>query len=174
LEVAGVVGAGRYLDGHALDDLQPVAAQPDALLRVVRHETELGDAEVAEDLAADAVVAVVHLEPEGLVGLDGVHPLLLQLVGLQLVDEPDAAALLLHVEHNALPRALDLLHGPRELVAAVAPGAPEDVAGDALAVDADEDGLALAPLALDEGEVVVAREHLLVGDEPEVAVTRGH
>ena len=58
--------------------------------------------EVDEDLRPDAVVAGVRREPELHVRLDGVAALLLELVGPQLVREPDRAALVSpDVEHHA-------------------------------------------------------------------------
>ena len=59
--------------------------------------------EVDQDLGADAVVAQVGREAELEVGLDGVAGPLLQLVGAQLVEQADAAALLGDVEEHAAP-----------------------------------------------------------------------
>ena len=157
---------GSDLEGNALDDLEAVAADRHVLGRVVRHQAHLADAEVAQDLAADAVVADVRREAELLVRRDGVVPLVLQLVRLELVDEPDAAALLEQVEEDAPARLDDLLHGERELGAAVAAGRTEDVAGQALRVDADEDRLVFADLPVNERDV------LLVGDVALYAVRR--
>ena len=59
-------------------------------------------AQLGQDLRADPVVALVGLEAQGLVGLDRVLALVLELVGHDLVDEADAAALLAQVEQDAL------------------------------------------------------------------------
>ena len=79
------------------------------------------DAEVAQDLGGGAVVAGVGGQPEVEVGVDGVAAAVLQLVGLQLGDQADAAALVAaQVDHDAAA----LLDDPRqrlvELGAAVA------------------------------------------------------
>src|SRR5262245_4545097 len=100
-EVALVGRVDRRLEGHALGDLEAVARHAAVLRRVVREEAHRAHAEVEEDLRADAVVAVVGLEAEPLVGLDGVEPLLLERVRADLVEEADAAALLAHVEGDA-------------------------------------------------------------------------
>jgi hypothetical protein len=56
----------------------------------------------AEDLRAGAVVAGVGGQAELEVGVDGVAAGVLQLVGLQLVHQADAPALVTaHVEHDA-------------------------------------------------------------------------
>ena len=64
----------RQLGAHR----QPVALQAGDLLRVVREEADLREAQVDEDLRADAVVAQVRREAEDLVRLDGVEALVLQ------------------------------------------------------------------------------------------------
>ena len=66
-----------------------------------------------------------------------------------------------------------------ELLAAVAAERVEDVAGEALGVDADEHVLLAGDLALDERDVVLAGQHLAERDGGEVAVggrqpDRGH
>ncbi len=58
--------------GTCSTTLQPVALQADHLFGVVGHQAHLADAQVHQDLGPDAVVAQVRLEPQLLVGLDGV------------------------------------------------------------------------------------------------------
>ena len=65
--------------------------------------------EIGEDLRADAVVAHVGSEAELEIGVDGVEAAVLQLVGAQLVEQPDAAALLRQVQHDAALLRRDLL-----------------------------------------------------------------
>ena len=62
------------LERHLLGDLEAVALEADDLARVVRQEPDRVQAQVAQDLRADAVVAQVRREAERLVGLDGVAP----------------------------------------------------------------------------------------------------
>jgi hypothetical protein len=71
-----------------------------------------------------------------------------------------------------LPSCWMMLHGSFQLVAAVAAKRPEDVARQALAVDADEDGVVLADLALDQGQVGVLLDVALIGHGRELAVAR--
>ena len=98
------------------------------------------------------------------------RPCLLQLVRLELVEQADAAALLRHVEQDAALLALDLRQRVLELLAAVAAQRVEDVAGQALGVDADEHVLGAVDVALHERDVRLAGERLAVGDRGEVAV----
>src|SRR5205807_6217631 len=120
--------------------------------------------EVGEDLLTDAVVALVDWKPEVLVCLDGVEALVLQRVGAELVHQPDAPTLLPQVEDDSPPRLGDDLHRLVQLGAAVAPLGGEDVAGEALAVGAEQHRLAVADVA--EGQ----RDVGLPGDQVVVAV----
>ena len=128
--------------------------------------------EVDEDLGADAVVAQVGGQAELEVGVDGVEALLLELVGAQLVEQADAAALLGEVEQHALALALDHRQRRLELLAAVAAQRVEDVAGEALGVDADEHVLGAGDVALDHRDVVLVVDQRAVADGGEVAERR--
>ena len=109
------------LHRHPLDDLEAVALDAAVLRRVVRHQPHRRDAEVDEDLRADAVLARVGREAELEVGLDGVAAFVLQRVRAQLVAEPDAAAFVpAQVHDDALALLGDLLQRAVELRAAVA------------------------------------------------------
>ena len=168
-QVGLVVGVGGRLDRHLLGDREPVALEADDLFRVVGEDADAGQAEVAEDLGADPVVAQVGGQAELEVGLDRVGPLLLQLVGAQLVQQADPAPLLGEVEEDAAALALDHRERRFQLLAAVAAHAVEDVAGEALAVDADEHVLGAVDLALDHRHVVFVVDQRAVADRGEVA-----
>ncbi len=92
-----------------------------------------------QDLSPDPVLAQVHREAEGLVRLDGVHATVLQVVRLELVRQADPAALLAQVHQDAALLRGQHLHGLVELHPAVAPLGAEDVPGQALGMDPDED-----------------------------------
>lgn len=121
LQVAFVVGIRLHLDGHLPGDLQAVAFEPHDFTRIVRQQTDGFQAEVAEDLCAEAVFAQIHLEAEFLVRFHGVVALLLQFVGLNLRRETNAAAFLAHVEDHPTAGVGDLAHGRMQLWSAVAP-----------------------------------------------------
>src|SRR3972149_2956432 len=116
--------------------------QPRPLGGVIGQQAYLLEPQVEEDLHTDPVVAPVGGEAQGLVGLDGVvAECLLEGVGADLVAEADAAALLAHVHQDAPALLRYLFHRQLYLVAAVAAQGVKDVAGDALGVDADKNGL---------------------------------
>jgi hypothetical protein len=140
-KVSLVFRVGRNDDGDSLHDLQSVAGESAVLLRVVRQEAQAAEAEVRQDLRADAVVALVRVEAQLLIRLDGVEPRVLQRVGPELVLEADAASFLVHVEHHALAGLLHHAHALLHLLPAVAPHRAERVAGEAFGVHAHEDRL---------------------------------
>src|ERR671912_1691239 len=82
LQVALVVAVGLHLDGDALGYLQSKAPQAHDLRQVIGKKTYALEVEVFEDLGPDPVVPEVGCEALLLVGLDGVHPLILEVVGL--------------------------------------------------------------------------------------------
>src|SRR3954465_3722516 len=90
-QVPRVLARRRRLDGDALADGETVAFEADELARIVRDRTDRLESQIEEDLGADAVVAEVRLEAERLVRLDSVGAAVLQLIGLQLVEQADAA-----------------------------------------------------------------------------------
>src|SRR2546426_953207 len=111
----------RDLDGYALGDVKTVSLEPDDLLRIVGQELQVLDPEVHENLSADAVVAKVGVEAQRGVGLDRVLALVLKLVGAHLVEQPDPAPLLPHVDEDPAPFGLDPGESLVELKPAVAP-----------------------------------------------------
>src|SRR5260221_415899 len=174
LQVPPVRIGGRDLDGQAAHDLEAVAFEADELPRVVGEQTDLLHPELDQDLRADAVVALVGLEAERLVGLDRVLALVLELIGHQLVDETDAAPLLSQVQQDAPAGLADHLERLVQLVAAVAARGREDVAGQALRVHAHESGLVPdAQVAHHEGDVMLAVDAALEGVDAEGTVAGG-
>lgn len=173
-EVFGVMRVGLDFEGYVFYDFEAVADEADAFFGVIGHEADFGDIEVAEDLGADAVIALVGAEAEGCIGFDGVHALLLEFVGFEFIDEADAASFLLDIEDSAASFLFDALHSGVELVAAIAAEGAEYIAGRARGVDADEDGLVGVPVAFFEYHVSLVGGLVVVGDELEVAVIGGH
>src|SRR5439155_3679942 len=102
LQIAPVGIVGRDLDRYTLLDAESVAVKADDLLGIVGQQANVADAQVNEDLRADAVVTKVWREAELLIGFDRVQPLFLKLIGLQLGEQADAAPFLPHVEDDAL------------------------------------------------------------------------
>src|SRR5438067_7782342 len=112
LQVVGIVLRMSHLDRYPLHHFQVIELlEAVDLLRVVRHQAHLAHAAVPQDLSADPVVAQVGFEPELVVRLDRVVPVVLQIVGAQLVDETDAAPFLVEVDEHTLSGFVDHLQG---------------------------------------------------------------
>ena len=91
---------GLDLQRHPFDDLQPEALEATELRWVVGHQLHRRDAEVGEDLCADAVLAAVGRQPQLEVGVDGVVALVLQAIRTDLVADSDAAAFVAPQVHD--------------------------------------------------------------------------
>ena len=94
----GLVGGNREADPPGYLDAQ--AADAGHFVRVVGDQLHAGDAQVFHDLHGQVVLALVGLEAEGDVGLDGVHAVVLERVGLNLVVQADAPAFLPEVDQS--------------------------------------------------------------------------
>src|SRR5688572_18523853 len=93
---------------NMFDNIESVAVDPRHLGRIVRHQSKLTKTEIGEDLRAKSVIAKVGFEAQRLVGFHRVHALVLKLIGFELVDEPDASALLSYVQEHAASFRFDL------------------------------------------------------------------
>ena len=156
LEVFFVVGIGFREDGNLFNDFKAVAVEPDDFFGIVGKKANFSEAEIGEDLGADAVFAEVGVVAEFEVGVDGVITLFLEFVGADFGGEADAAAFLAHVKEDSFTGAGDLFHGLAQLAAAVATLGAKDIAGQAFAVNADKGGLAVGKVAAGKGKMVDA------------------
>jgi hypothetical protein len=76
-----------------------LSAWPSFSFLVCRQKANAPDAEVTQDCGRQAAIPAIGLEAEDMIGLDGVDADILQLVGLQLRHQANAAALLMFVDH---------------------------------------------------------------------------
>src|SRR5689334_12879907 len=111
----------RDLERIALGDLDPVTLEALDFLWIVGEQIDALDAEVAQHLRRNPVVAAVVLEAELKIRLYRIEPLVLQRVGANLVRQTDATALLVHVQQHTLAGLVDALQGGGQLLATVAP-----------------------------------------------------
>ena len=108
-------------DRHLLDHFQTVALEPDNFFLVIGEEPELSHAKIEKNLCTEPVIAQVSCVSEFRVGLYGVESFLLQLVSVDLCRQPDTAALLSHINQNALAFLFDLPQRRVQLISAIAP-----------------------------------------------------
>ena len=86
-------------------------------------------AQVAEDLSSNSVVAQVGSEAKAFVGFHRVEAGVLQGVGLELVDQANAPALLAQIHHHSNAGGFDHAQGRLQLGAAVAAQRTKGIAG---------------------------------------------
>ena len=84
------------------------------------------------------VTAQVRVESQALVGFHGVGAMVLQLVSAELVEQADAAALLMLVDEQAAALLGDALERNFKLRAAIAAQAVKHVSGEALGMNANQ------------------------------------
>jgi hypothetical protein len=135
LKVLLGVRVGLDFAGHALDYFYASPLQRLDLLRIIREQAHLAYAERPKYLAGEGKVALVGLEAQPLIRLDGVQTGILQLVRLQLCHKADATTLLLFV--NKDPSALVADHRQRhlKLLSAIATQRMKNVTREALRVN---------------------------------------
>ena len=131
-------------------------------------------AKVAEDLRAETVFAEIHFETELLVGFHGVVALLLQFVSLNFRAEADAAAFLPHINNHAATDLGHLPHGGMQLRSTVAAARTKDIAGEAFAVNADQDIFPASDVPAHEREVIFAIKLGAIQVKIEIAVIGRH
>src|SRR6185437_13958662 len=170
LEIVRVFSGGRRNYRHPVIDREPVSLQPDELARIVGHHAHRAQAEIEQYLRADSVVAQIWTEAERLVRLDGVLALVLQLVGLELVQQTDAAPFLIEIYDDTAPFRLDHRHRSVQLPAAIAAQRVEHVPGEALGVHSDEHARLAQYVSMYECDVLVLIDVIAIADDAPLAV----
>ena len=68
---------------------------------IIGHQTNYVEAQLPKDLRGGPIQPLVGREPQPVIGVDRIETFILQLVGAQLVDQPDPSAFLRQVKENA-------------------------------------------------------------------------
>src|SRR5271156_3741986 len=143
-----MVGAGTA--GNSLNHADSGALELLDFVGIIGEQPHLADTQSLQRLRGKIVVARIGSEPELAIRFHRVEPIVLQLVGSQLVDQPDTTALLRQVEHDAGPRFGDLAERKFELRTAVAALRREDIPCQALRMNSnDRRGPVSQPSVLD-------------------------
>src|SRR5208337_3089033 len=154
-QVSDISRMRRDLDRHPRN-VYSITAQTFYLARIVGQQLHLADAEVAQNLRADPIVAQVLIESEMQVRFDRVHPVVLQRVGANLVPQPDSAPLLVEINHHAAVRRHDSFERLLQLLTTVASRRRKDVASETLRMQPHQRGASAADLALDQRQMLAA------------------
>src|SRR5438034_10418484 len=169
-QVPPVRGVRLHLEGDPFRDLDPVPLELGDLPRIVRHQADAADAEDPQHRRRELVWPRGGGEAEGLVRLDRVESVVLEVVRGDLVRDPNPPPFLGEVEEDA-PRGLaDPPEGRVELLPAIAPPGAEDVPREALRVDADEDVPGPRDAPLDESDVLPLLPASCETHDPEASI----
>jgi len=152
-------------DRHPLIDGEAVPFEPNQLARIVGDGTDRLQPKIEQDLRTDPVVAEVGLESESLVCLDRVAALILELVGLELVEQSDSSTFLIEVDDQSLSFLRDHPQRGVELPAAIAAQGMEYIAREALGVHAHQYAVVWANVTKDEGDVLMLVDVVAVTDD---------
>jgi hypothetical protein len=121
---------------------------------IVGHQAQLRDAEIVQDRDRGRVVARIDGQPEFAIGANRIVAEVLQRIGAQLVDEPDAAALVAaHVDDGAGAVGRDRFEREFELRLAVAAQRAEHLAGQTFGMDANQRRRRQGQLAVDQRDL---------------------
>src|SRR5699024_7796269 len=82
---------------------------------------------IPEYLGSDIILPFISLKAKGKVCLQSIHPLFLQLICPELIDQSDPSSFLAHIEENPSSLLFDLPHSCMKLLAAVAAEGTESI-----------------------------------------------
>ena len=128
--------AWRDFTRHAFNHLDPGALQGFDLFRIIRKQAHLAYAERFQNFRGKSKLTVIGLKTEAFVGLNRVQAGILQFVSLQFCHQANAAAFLLFVDQDSRARLANHGKSHFKLLPAIASQGMENVAGQALGVDA--------------------------------------
>src|SRR5215468_9087049 len=168
-QVVDVMRIVRSGGGDSTTDGDSFLNQARDLQRIVGDEIDAAHSEQPEHVRGDVVGPQIVREPQLAVRLVGVQPAGLQGVGLDLVPETDAPALLAEVEHHPAAARGDQVQRPIQLLTAVTLEAAQDLAGEALGMHPDRDTLLAEDLAHHHRHVLVLVPAVAEDHDPEGA-----
>ena len=138
LEILRIVRVGLRFDRKLFDNIETVSFEADYFFRVVRQETDVADAEVDQYLCTGTILTEVRRKPQFFIGFNGIEALFLEFVGANFGCQSNSSSFLAHIDQHARTGFVDVLQCSVQLIAAIAAPRTENIAGQALAVDAHE------------------------------------
>ncbi len=171
-EIALVVGVDRPVQRQAPRHLDARFREAVQLCRIVGQQPHPGAAQHLQHARRHAVVALVVVEAQHRVGVDGVEASILELIGADLIGEAEPTAFLLQIKNNAALRR-KLWQREAQLIAAIATARAEHVPCQARRMEAHRDRL--RAVGISDHDRDLAPSHAVTEDhEPgrEAAVER--
>ena len=123
---------------HALPDDNAEVRQSLDLVRVIGVQDHFLDSTLLQNQSRRFETSEVGFKTKLMIGFDGIRPLVLQVVGADLIAEPDTPAFLTQINNSARTTLLNLGEGEVQLVTAIAFQGTQDFAGKAFGMDADK------------------------------------
>jgi hypothetical protein len=154
LQVVGAFGLRRSHQRLAGAHRDTQCAQALDLGRIVRQQAHRLNFQVAQHERGKVVGALVGIAAEQKIGVNCVVTLVLEIVGPQLIEQADSAALLSQIDQDTGALLRDPLQRQMELCQAIATQGPEDLACEALGMHSGENVLPLGDVSQHERDVV--------------------
>lgn len=142
-KIAFIMGIGRQMMWHALDDGDRRCFETRHFSGVVCQQAYAGLAEQRQHSRRHAKVAGIDSKAKAQIGVHRVKALILKLIGAQLVDQANPAALLAEVKQDAPAALRNLMQCGLKLRPAVTLEAAQHITGEAFAMEADQRGRAI-------------------------------
>ena len=157
------------MQGDTLDDVYSERPQGIQLVGVIGQQAHGSDAEILQYAGGGRVLPLIGLVAERQVGVDRVQALVLEVVGPQLVPQPNAAALLAQVDQNAGTLLSDAFDRQVELLPTIAAQGTEHIPCEALGMDPDQQFATALDLSQDKGQMLLVIGGVAVQAETELA-----
>src|SRR6266850_2037759 len=164
-----------YAQGDLVGDADAVAFEGDDFFRVVGEDPDVLETEINQDLRADAAFVLDHALAGGLaIELAALVKMnLRERAGFFGGFDAEAAARVVEIEKDAATFLGDGFQRARDEFAAVARSGTEDVAGQAMGMDAHQGRLRAFEIAAHQRDVLVVVHIAGVRDHAEIAKARG-
>jgi hypothetical protein len=160
---------------HLVGDANAVAFERDDFFWMIGQNSDVGQSEIDEDLRADAAFVLDHALTRGF-AVELAAPVKMNLrQPTRRIASFDAKAApgVMEVEKNTAAFLGDRDERARDKLGAIAGDRAENIAGEAVRVDADERWIRPFEIAADQGDVLVLIDVARVGNHSEIAVACG-
>ena len=153
-QVEFIVRIGGETVRHPFADGDVPFLQSGHFVRIVGHQPYIADPELAENFSGRAVQPLIGVETQLLIGIDRVEAFVLKGVGPQLIDQANATAFLSQIEYQATTLGADLGDRTAQLIAAIAPQTTEQIPGETLGVQSNQNGFVGVGAADEQSEML--------------------
>ena len=150
----GFVGWSN-LNGNSLGNREAGFLERLQLSRIVRHEADTLNSEVAQDVDAEPIIAMVRFESQLVICCYGIVPSILKFVGHQFVHEAYSASFLQLINKDARSRVRNGLLCHRQLLATIAAARAKYITRETLGMNPNQRSLGLRQCAFHQNNGTV-------------------